>query len=83
MLRNSLGTLGEVKKDRFLFLYEQSRIHLDKVHGLGTFMEFEGCLNPDQSIDDGTEIANKLITVFGIKDDELLTGAYMDELMKQ
>lgn len=83
MLRTSLGVLGEVKKDRLLFVYEQTRIHLDKVDGLGTFMEFEVCLRPEQTTDDGTEIANKLIQVFGIKDEELMTGAYMDELLQK
>lgn len=83
MLRTSLGVLGEVKKDRLLFIYQQTRIHMDKVDGLGTFMEFEVCLRPEQTTEDGTEIANKLIDKFGIKDDELMTGAYMDELLQK
>lgn len=83
MLRTSLGVVGEVKKDRLLFWYEQTRIHLDKVENLGTFMEFEVCLKPEQTTDDGTKIANELIKVFGIKDDELMTGAYMDELLQK
>lgn len=83
MLRASLGIIGEVKKERFLFWYEQTRIHLDKVAGLGTFMEFEVCLNPDQSIESGNLVANSLIKVFGIKEQDLLTGAYMDEILQK
>lgn len=83
MLTTSLGTVGEVKKQRYLFLYEQTRIHLDKVDGLGTFLEFEVCLRPEQTVDDGTEIANKLMDIFEIKEDDLMTGAYMDELLQK
>lgn len=82
MLRSSMGVTGEVKKMRHLFLHEQTRIHLDKVDGLGTFLEFEVCLHPEQSIDDGTEIANKLMGLFEIKETDLMTGAYMDELIQ-
>lgn len=82
MLTNSLGVLGEVKKDRFLFLHKQTRIHLDKVENLGTFLEFEVCLQPKQTIDEGTAIANDLIKLFEIEETDLMTGAYMDELLK-
>lgn len=82
MLTNSLGVLGEVKKHRHLFLHKQSRIHLDKVDGLGTFLEFEVCLKPEQTVEDGTAIADDLIKLFEIKETDLMTGAYMDELLK-
>lgn len=83
MLTNGLGVVGEVKKVRYLFLHEQTRIHLDKVDGLGTFLEFEVCLKPAQTIEDGTEIANKLIKQFEIDETDLMTGAYMDELSQK
>lgn len=82
MLSTSMGVIGEVKKQRHLFLYEQTRIHLDRVNGLGVFLEFEVCLRPDQTADDGTEIANKLMDQFEIKETDLMTGAYMDELLQ-
>ncbi|XP_055300748.1 uncharacterized protein LOC129567662 [Sitodiplosis mosellana] len=83
MLSNSLGVIGEVKKSRYLFLHEQTRIHLDKVDGLGTFLEFEVCLRPEQTIEDGTIIANDLMKLFEINDTDLMTGAYMDELLQK
>lgn len=82
MLESSLGILGEVKKRRFLFLHEQTRIHLDRVDGLGTFLEFEVCLKPEETIEHGTNIANKLRKIFEIDDGDLLTNAYMDEILK-
>lgn len=83
MLAESLGVLGEVKKERYLFLHEQTRIHLDKVDGLGTFLELEVCLKPEQTVDEGTQIANDLMKVFEIKQEDLMTGAYMDELLSK
>ena len=38
----ALGTLAVVDKRRRLLLWEGVRIHLDDVHGLGTFVELEG-----------------------------------------
>lgn len=83
MLAASLGTIGEVNKQRYLFLYEQTRIHLDKVDKLGTFLEFEVCLRPEQTIDDGKLIANELMEKFEIEEGDLLNGAYMDEILQQ
>lgn len=83
MLLNSLGVLGEVKKIRYLFWFEQTKIHLDKVNGLGSFLEFEVRLRPEQTIEDGTQIATQLMKHFQIEESDLITGAYMDELLSK
>lgn len=82
MLAASIGIKGEVIKTRHLFIYNQTRIHLDDVNNLGTFLEFEVCLRPEQTIEFGTEIANELMTIFGITKDDMIQGAYLDELLK-
>jgi predicted adenylyl cyclase CyaB len=41
-LTRSLGVRGEVRKERRLFLWRHTRIHLDEVEGLGSFLELEG-----------------------------------------
>lgn len=82
MLEASAGVLGEVKKKRYLFLHEQTRVHLDNVEGLGQFLEFEVCLRPEQTVEEGTIIANKMMEIFVIEKDDLMAGAYLDELLK-
>lgn len=80
MLRDSIGVRGTVEKTRHLFMVGQTRLHLDKVKDLGHFFELEVCLRPDQTIDEGNEIARKLQRDFAIAEAQLMTGAYMDEL---
>lgn len=81
ILTESVGVLGEVKKMRQLFMYGQTRIHLDKVEGLGEYLEFEVCLTPSQTVEDGTKIANELQNTFEIQCEHLMAGAYLDELL--
>lgn len=82
MLRDSVGIRGIVEKTRHLFMIGQTRVHLDNVKDLGHFFELEVCLSPEQTIEHGNEIAQKLRKDFGIEEDQLMSGAYMDELEK-
>lgn len=41
ILTISNGILGVVKKTRRLFMIDQTRIHIDDVQGLGSFLELE------------------------------------------
>jgi len=81
VLRQCYGIRGIVEKTRTLYMYGQTRIHVDEVVGLGSFMELEVVLRDDQSIDEGTEIANDLMLKLNVH--ELLTNAYIDMLEKK
>ncbi|XP_020803742.1 uncharacterized protein LOC110180418 [Drosophila serrata] len=83
ILSQSNGALGVLAKKRHLFLYGQTRIHLDEVKDLGYFMEFEVCLKPEQTLDEGQVIAEELRREFGIEEKDLMTGSYFDELVKR
>jgi adenylate cyclase class IV len=41
VLSHALGVKGRVKKKRQLFMVGQTRVHIDHVEDLGTFMELE------------------------------------------
>lgn len=82
ILADSVGIKGVVKKVRQLFLHKQTRIHLDQVENLGNFLEFEVCLKPEQTLNEGQQIAEGMMKIFEIADKDLMTFAYLDELMK-
>jgi predicted adenylyl cyclase CyaB len=79
-LDRALGTIGRVRKQRWLLLAGQTRIHLDRVEGLGDFVELEVVLNDEQSAADGMRIAEQLMHELGVARAERIAGAYLDLL---
>jgi predicted adenylyl cyclase CyaB len=79
-LARALGVRGRVRKQRTLYLVGATRVHLDTVQGLGTFMELEVVLRDDQPADEGTVIAQTLLSRLGIAQSQLVAGAYIDLL---
>jgi predicted adenylyl cyclase CyaB len=80
ILTSVLGAIGVVRKRRWLYLIGQTRVHLDRVEGLGEFVELEVVLRPDQSEAEGVAIARGLMDRLGIAEDQLVEGAYIDLL---
>ena len=74
------GPCGEVKKRRRLFLVGQTRVHVDRVEGLGDYMELEVCMREEQPAEEGERIAHDLMRTLGVAEAELVTGAYTDML---
>jgi adenylate cyclase class IV len=58
----------------------QTRIHLDEVEGLGTFLELEVVLKPGQPAEEGHAIAAELMRELEVVDSDLLACAYADLL---
>ncbi len=82
-LAEALGIRGVVRKERRLFLVGQTRIHLDRVDNLGDFVELEVVMEPTQTMEDGVEIAYRLMEALGISESDLIDCAYIDLLEKQ
>lgn len=80
ILARAVGTTGVVVKTRRLFLVGQTRVHLDEVAGLGTFVELEVVLRDGQAEAEGHAIAAELIGRLGIEARDLVEGAYADLL---
>jgi predicted adenylyl cyclase CyaB len=80
VLELAYGIRGIVKKTRYLYLVGQTRVHLDDVEDLGSFMELEVMLQEGQSEAEGQAIAEDLMERLGVARSDLLEGAYMDLL---
>jgi len=78
VLGGALGIRGVVRKERVLFLVGQTRVHLDRVENLGDFVELEVVLRPGQTDAEGREVARTLMLRLGIRETDLLAGAYVD-----
>ena len=82
VLRESLslayGQAGRVRKHRTLFLTGRTRIHLDRVEGLGHFLELEVVLSDGETVESGEAIAQDLMGKLGIPSTRLIEGAYVD-----
>ena len=79
-LARAYGVLGRVKKVRTLFLAGRTRIHLDRVEGLGDFVELEVVLREGESAGDGRMEADRVMGSLGIAAGDLVEGAYLDLL---
>jgi len=80
LLSAALGVRGVVRKERLLFWAGDTRIHLDRVEGLGDFVELEVVLEEGQSVAEGKARADELMAALGIRADQLEEGAYIDLL---
>lgn len=74
------GAAGRVIKQRTLFMIGQTRLHLDRVKGLGDYLEFEVVLADDETPEQGIVIAEDLLERLGIDRQELVDQAYVDLL---
>lgn len=72
------GAIGRVRKHRTLFLAGRTRIHLDRIEGLGHFLELEVVLADDESSDAGIREAHSVMQKLGIQTSQLIEGAYLD-----
>jgi len=81
-LARACGVAGRVRKQRWLLLAGATRIHLDRVDGLGDFMELEVVLADGQSDAEGTAAAEALMQALGLAGAERVAGAYLDLLRR-
>ena len=78
VLKKSYGIHGEVKKTRILYTIGRTRVHIDQVSGLGSFLEFEVVLNDTDDVHEGEMEARELMKAFNIQSSDLISDAYVD-----
>lgn len=79
-LEAGLGVRVVVDKRRRLLLWEDVRIHLDEVAGLGSYLELEAVARENSDLDSERARVARLRAVLGISDDRLREGSYADAL---
>jgi predicted adenylyl cyclase CyaB len=78
-LATELGVRGVVRKRRELWLIHATRIHLDRVEGLGGFVEIETVAQDE--VDDDTRAEHDRVTAaLGIDAGATLAASYIDLL---
>lgn len=80
VLTRAYGEAGRVRKERMLYLAGRTRIHLDRVDGLGDFLELEVVLADGEVEGQGVAEAQRLLRALGIAPDALIERAYVDLL---
>ena len=79
-LTRALGCWVRVIKTRTLYMAGRTRIHLDRVDGLGDFVELEVVLDAQEEPVDGRREAERLMAQLGIEARDLCVNAYADML---
>ncbi len=83
VLSLAYGQVGRVVKKRTLYIVGRTRVHLDRVEGLGQFLELEIVLEENESIEVGVQEAQALMAQLGVEPSQLIEGAYVDLLAQQ
>jgi adenylate cyclase, class 2 len=81
-LTAALGILVAVEKSRRLLLWQNVRIHLDEVPGLGSFIELEAVAEPASDLSGEYSNVAKLREALDISDERIMAAGYSDELLR-
>jgi predicted adenylyl cyclase CyaB len=78
-----LGVLVAVNKQREIYYLDNVKIHIDRVEGLGSFVEIEAA--GDEHTDRGAlqRQCVELTTAFGIREQDLVAKSYSDLLTEK
>jgi len=77
------GEVGRVRKRRVLFIVGRTRIHLDEVEHLGSFLELEVVLREGELAESGVREAEALMQRLGVDSSQLIDRAYVDLLAER
>ncbi len=81
VLTHALGASGVVVKTRHLLLYRHTRIHLDDVAGLGTFVELETVLAEQSEADAQSELQD-VAAALELRPEDSVPVPYVDLLVR-
>jgi predicted adenylyl cyclase CyaB len=82
LLGAALGVAGRVVKRRLVYHVGRTRVHLDEVRDLGSFLELEVELAEGEPADVGVREAKRLMGALQIEEEALIAEAYVDLLAR-
>lgn len=81
-LSAALGVRGVVDKTREIYFVGNVKIHLDRVEGLGTFVEVEAIADADHASEHVLRgQCERFLDAFGLRDTDLVAVSYSDLLL--
>ena len=80
ILGAAYGIRSIVRKRRTVYLVGRTRIHLDEVESLGSFLELEVVLADNEAPERGLQVTNELLEDLRIAESDLVAEAYVDLL---
>ncbi len=83
LLSQALGVQTVVMKRRRVYFYQTIRIHLDRVEGLGAFLELEAVLSDTDDEAEAHAQVNTLLARLGISPDDLIQGSYSEMMQSR
>jgi predicted adenylyl cyclase CyaB len=81
VLDNTLGKRSIIRKERHLWIYRNTRIHLDTVHNLGKFVELETVIRRI-SLKEAKKQYNRILKLLKILNTKIQKESYSDLLEK-
>ena len=81
ILKKSLGILGRVEKRRTPWIYRNTRVHLDRVEGLGDFLELETVL-ANIPFEEGRAQNREVISRLELDEELFISVPYLELLCK-
>ncbi|MFN8256375.1 MAG: class IV adenylate cyclase [Bacteroidales bacterium] len=82
LLIRALGHLVTVDKEREIYFIGNVKFHLDKVKGLGEFVEIEAIGNDDTDKENLMKQCKFYLNLFGINKEDLVPVSYSDMLLE-
>jgi predicted adenylyl cyclase CyaB len=83
VLSSAYGQVGRVRKLRTVYMVGRTRVHIDQVEGLGTFVELEVVLKEGENEDNGAMEARDLMKRLGVMGSSLIDRPYVELINKR
>jgi len=83
LLTRALGVSVIVDKEREIYFIDNVKFHLDKVKGLGEFIEIEAIGKDDAELENLMKQCKFYLNLFGIPNEDLIPHSYSDLLLQK